>query len=243
VERAVEDQKVGKEIYQFLRAKTQEPWLALVFGGLHTLDEMSRDYQQPFYGSYENIGVSYLAPKDAWRLITNPTDDFVLNYEPYAVERIIAETGGQPYLVQQICRDALDHLNHELFDLELRREVCITLADVTAVLEEDFFRRGTVYFDGVWTQASDYHQQVLLCAIAHCDEPCTLSQLKAITGMDEQILLQQLRWAQHHDILYKTDSDRWAFHVPLMQRWIRNREMPRRTSTFPHSLGNRTSSP
>ena len=132
-------QKVGKEIYQFLRAKTQEPWLTLVFGGLHTLDEMSRDYQQPFYGSYENISVSYLAPKDAWRLITNPTDDFVLNYEPAAVERIIAETGGQPYLVQQICRDALDHLNHDLFDSELKREVCITLADVAAVLEDDLF--------------------------------------------------------------------------------------------------------
>jgi hypothetical protein len=191
VQTAVENQKVGKEIYQFLRAKTQEPWLALVFGGLHTLDEMSRDYQQPFYGSYENIAVTYLAAKDAWRLITNPTEDFVLNYEPGAVERIIAETGGQPYLVQQICRDALDHLNHELFDLELKREVSITLADVAAVLEDDFFRRGTVYFDGVWTQASDRTQQALLCAIAQCDEPCTLSQLKANTGMDEQVLVQR----------------------------------------------------
>jgi hypothetical protein len=226
VQRAVENQKVGKEIYQFLRAKTQEPWLALVFGGLHTLDEMSRDYQQPFYGSYENIGVTYLSAKDAWRLITNPTDDFVLNYEPGAVERIIAETGGQPYLVQQICRDALDHLNHELFDLELKREVCITLADVSAVLEDDFFRRGTVYFDGVWTQASETNQQVLLCAVAQSDEPCTLSALQATTEMGEQVLAQQLRWAERHDILFKTDSDRWAFHVPLMLRWIRMSGLP-----------------
>ncbi len=237
VERAVENQKVGKGIYQFLRAKTQEPWLALVFGGLHTLDEMSRDYQQPFYGSYENIAVSYLAPKDAWRLITNPADDFVLNYEPGAVERIIAETGGQPYLVQQVCRDALDHLNHELFDLQLTREVCITLADVIAVLEEDFFRRGTVYFDGVWTQASDYHQQVLLGAMAHHDEPCTLSRLEADTGMDERTLLHHLRWAERHDILYQTDSDRWAFHVPLMQRWIRTRELPRHTGPLEPGQG------
>jgi hypothetical protein len=226
VERAVENRKVGKEIYQFLRAKTQEPWLTLVFGGLHTLDEMSRDYQQPFYGSYENISVSCLAHKDAWRLITNPTDDFVLNYEPAAVECIIAETGGQPYLVQQICRDALDHLNHELFDLGLTREACITLADVVAVVGDDFFRRGTVYFDGVWTQASEPDQQELLCSLAQCDEPCTSSQLGTMAGMEEPILLQQLRWAERHDILYKTDADRWAFRVPLMQRWIRNRGLP-----------------
>ena len=226
VERTVQDHKVGKEIYQFLRAKTQEPWLTLVFGGLHTLDEMSRDYQQPFYGSYENIGVSYLAPKDAWRLITNPTEDFALNYETAAVERIVAETGGQPYLVQQICRDALDRLNHELFDLELKREVCITLGDVAAVVEQDLFRRGMVYFDGVWTQAGDDVQQALLRAVAGCDEPCTLSELHAITGMDEQALIDQLRWAEHHDILRRTDPDRWAFHVPLMQRWIRDRFQP-----------------
>jgi hypothetical protein len=224
VERAVENQKIGKEIYQFLRAKTQEPWLALVFGGLHTLDEMSRDYQQPFYGSYENICVSYLAPQDAWRLIANPTEDFVLNYEPDAIDRIIAETGGQPYLVQQICRDALDHLNHELFDQELARELRITLGDVHAVLDDDFFRRGSVYFDGVWTQTSHRDQRVLLRAVASCDEPCTLDQLGADTGLSEEILRHQLRWAERHDILHETAADRWAFHVRLMQQWLRTRE-------------------
>jgi hypothetical protein len=50
-----------------------------------------------------------------------------------------------------------------------------------------------------------------------------LSELQAVSGMDEHALLRQLGWADRHDILYKTDLDRWAFHVPLMQRWIRNR--------------------
>lgn len=224
VERAVENQKVGREIYQFLRAKTQEPWLALVFGGLHTLDEMSRDYQQPFYGSYENICVTYLAPKDAWRLIANPTEDFALNYEPAAIERIIAETGGQPYLVQQVCRDALDHLNHEMFDLGMQREVCITQADVNAVLDDEFFRRGTVYFDGVWTQALDGDQRTTLCVLAMRGEPSTLEQLVSITALDEHRLLRQLQWAERHDVLYQTELGQWAFHVPLMQRWIRSRD-------------------
>jgi hypothetical protein len=223
VQKAVENQKVGPEIYQFLRAKTQEPWMALVFGGLHRLDEMSRDYQQPFYGSYENIRVSYLPPDDAWRLIANPTDEFALNYEPEAIKRIVAETGGQPYLVQQICRDALDHLNHEFFDLAVRREVRITLADVEAVLDESFFRRGTVYFDGVWTQTGNRDQQGLLRALAQRDETCTFAELQAATGMNADDLLRQLQWAERHDILYKLDSDRWTFHVPLMQRWIRSR--------------------
>jgi hypothetical protein len=229
VERAVEQNKIGREIYQYLRAKTQEPWLALVFGGLHTLDEMSRDYQQPFYGSYENIPVSYLAHRSAWRLITNPTEDFELNYEHEAIERVIAETGGQPYLVQQICRDALDHLNHELFDLELEREVCVTATDVEAVLDDDFFRRGTVYFDGVWTQASDREQRMLLRVMAERDEPWTLNELETAAGLDAKVLHRQLRWAERHDIIHKSEPDdgmglaQWGFHVPLMRRWTRSR--------------------
>jgi AAA+ ATPase superfamily predicted ATPase len=224
VERAVEQEKIGKEIYQFLRAKTQEPWLALMFGGLHTLDEMSRDYQQPFYGSYENIRVSYLGRRDAWRLIANPGEDFALNYEPEAIERIIIETGGQPYLVQQICRDALDHLNHELFDLELEREVCITSADVDSVLDDDFFRRGTVYFDGVWIQASDGNQRMLQRVMAQRDEPWASEELEAATRLDAQMLRRQLRWAERHDVLHKPAPDWWGFCVPLMRRWIRMRQ-------------------
>jgi hypothetical protein len=223
VERAVEESKIGHEIYQFLRAKTQEPWLALVLGGLHTLDEMSRDYQQPFYGSYENIPVSYLSDASAWHLITNPTEEFQLNYEPEAVQRIIDQTGGQPYLVQQICRDALDHLNHELFDLNLARDGCITLADVDAVLGDDFFRRGTVYFDGVWTQANAPDQQALLLVMAVRDGPWMFHELQEATGSDATALQHQLRWAERHDVLHRTDSGEWRFHVPLMQRWIRTR--------------------
>jgi hypothetical protein len=223
LERAVEQSKVGKEIYQFLRSKTQEPWIALVFGGLHTLDEMSRDYQQPFYGSYENICVSYLGTKAAWRLIANPVEGFALNYEPAAIERIITDTGGQPYLVQQICRDALDHLNHELFDLEVAREVCITLADVESVLDDGFFRRGTVYFDGVWTQVPGPDQRAILKALARSKGARTASGLAAGTGLEESMVLHLLVWAERHDILFRVDAERWAFHVPLMQRWINAR--------------------
>jgi hypothetical protein len=51
IDYAVRNHKIGRDIYTFLRARKQEPWLAFVLGGLHTLDEMSRDYQEPFYGT------------------------------------------------------------------------------------------------------------------------------------------------------------------------------------------------
>ncbi|CAG0927164.1 hypothetical protein TFLX_00398 [Thermoflexales bacterium] len=223
IEEAVRDGKVGKEIYQFLRAKSQEPWITLVFGGLHTLDEMSRDYAQPFYGSYQNIVVSYLALDDARHLITNPTPDFTVNYELPAVERIIAATGGQPYLVQLVCRDALDHLNHELFDEHRKREVKITLADVEAALGDDLFRRGTGYFDGVWTQVSEPAQQDLLRCMAGRAEPWALTELEEATHHTAEVVRQHLQLAERRDILRQRDNAPngvWEFCVPLMRRWI-----------------------
>ncbi|MCP4427672.1 MAG: ATP-binding protein, partial [Chloroflexi bacterium] len=116
IEKAVVDGKISSDIFQFLRTTSQQKWLTFIFGGLHTLDEMSRDYQQPFYNSYVNILVSYLSHEAAENLITDPDPNFKLNYEPAAVAQIITVSGGQPSLLQQLCRDALNHLNHELFD-------------------------------------------------------------------------------------------------------------------------------
>lgn len=224
IEKAVEAGKIGREIFQFLRTLTQEPWLTLVFGGLHTLDEMSHDYQQPFYGSYVNLNVSYLSPRDGRWLITNPTDDFSLNYEPAAVDHILQQSGGQPYLVQQICRDSLDYLNHQLFDLGIERESRILLADVQAVLaDEGFFRRGIVYFDGVWQQASEPGQQAVLGLLAgRHPTALSLADIASQCHLSQETALAYLRWAERQDILFR-QGDQWFFYVPLMRQWIGRR--------------------
>jgi hypothetical protein len=197
---------------------------------------MSRDYQQPFFGSYENIRVSYLSHDDAWHLITNPTPDFALNYAPEAVERIIAETGGQPYLIQQICRDALDHLNHELFDEHKDRDVMITLADVEAVLGPDFFQRGTVYFDGVWTQASAPEYRKLLRTMAPRDELWTVAELETATQLPTGALRAALQWAERHDILHESGYGPavWKLRA-LMRRWV-NERAPAELLSLDHSI-------
>ncbi|MCA9963662.1 MAG: AAA family ATPase [Anaerolineales bacterium] len=222
VEAAVAAGKIGHEIYQFLRTKTQERWLTLVFGGLHTLDEMSRDYQQPFYGSYTNIHVSYLQKNDARALITNPTTEFQLNYEPAAVDKIIALSGGQPYLIQQLCRDAVNQLNHAIFDNNERRDGIITVADVEATLGDAVFQRGMVYFDGVWRQTENEEQQQILQTLAQREAAWSLADMSAATGLTEAQLAPLLRWAERQDILQKQGEaePRWSFYVPLLRQWL-----------------------
>ncbi|MDA0245761.1 MAG: ATP-binding protein [Chloroflexi bacterium] len=227
IEQAVEAGKIGPEIFQFLRTKSQERWLTLVFGGLHTLDEMSRDYQQPFFGSYTNIPVSYLGQQEAERLITNPSPTFKLNYEREAVAEIIAQTGGQPYLVQLVCRDALDHLNRQMLDEGLDRLAKINTADVAWATSDELFQRGAIYFDGVWKQTTADDQQQLLRVMAQRPEPWTVGELLPLVGLAEEPLQQALRWGERHDVLRKTgdgDGTTWGFFVPLFRRWVATRK-------------------
>ena len=81
------------------------PWLIMVFAGLHTLAEMTEDYWNPLYGSVINLRVSFLNSAATRRLITQPTPDFPLDYDPGAIAAIETLTFGQPYLVQLICHE------------------------------------------------------------------------------------------------------------------------------------------
>jgi hypothetical protein len=223
IEESVRAGRVGHEIYQYLRAKTQEPWLTVVFAGLHKLDEMSREYQEPFYGSYVNICVSYLSLEATRRLITNPTPDFPVNYESDVVKDIIEQTHGQPMLVQYICQALVNHLNHELFDLEREREICITPDDLLSVLSDDFIRSETRYFDGVWSQVRDHAEQVtILTTMARRTTAWSVQELMPSIGAGEGFIHNALEQLHRRDILAPLDDapDQWRFLVPLMQRWI-----------------------
>ncbi len=126
-----------------------------------------------------------------------------------------------------MCRDALDYHNHELFDEHREREVKITLADVDAVLGDDLFRRGTGYFDGVWTQVNESTHQNLLRCMAKRETPWTLIELEEMTHSAPEVLRQHLQLAERRDILRQRDGapdGTWEFCVPLMRRWINWKE-------------------
>ena len=90
---------------------------------------------------------------------------------------------------------------------------------IPKVLSDDFFRRGGVYFDGVWRQTHDQPEvQPLLRALAQREAPWAEVDLQAANLYD----LEALTWAERHDVLRRVDG-RWAFCVPLMQRFVRER--------------------
>lgn len=210
------------------------PWFLMAFAGLHTLQEMTRDYWHPLFGSVTSISVSFLGHEAARRLIVNPAPEFALDYDPEAVERVITLTHGQPYLIQLIGHALVTRFNRQTFEEGLHRERRLTLADVNAVINApEFYRDGDAYFSGVWAQAEGVEpagQTALLHVLAQSNDGLSLAQVEELVDLPAEQVQQALSALARHDIVQQGDG-RWHFTVELMCRWVRHkiaqgREMP-----------------
>jgi hypothetical protein len=221
VDVAVREGKIGREIYDYLRTLSQEPCIVLVFAGLHTLDEMSRDYQEAFFDSYVNLPVSYLPPEAAERLIARPTSDFALSYHPDVIAQVIKQTHGQPLLVQRICQELVNHINHELFDLDLEREARVLPEDLAAVMDADFVRSETRYFEGIWNDQIAGQPAVAAVLEALTEGPASVDALTQATRFTKGDISEALEYLETRDLVARDEDGQWNLLVPLMRRWLR----------------------
>jgi hypothetical protein len=216
------------------------PWYIMAFAGLHTLQEMTQDYWNPLFGSVKAIPVSFLNHEAAWRLITQPTPDFTLDYDPEAVERIISLTNGQPYLIQLIGHGLVTRFNRQTFEEGVERPWRFTVADVETIINSpELYRDGDAYFSGVWRLAEQGApgQQAILTRLTL--DPATTAELAHLTGMSLEQTEAALRTLKRHDVLHRIDElyisysdhpddiltgDMWDFTVELMRRWVARRD-------------------
>ncbi|MEB3340230.1 hypothetical protein [Okeania sp.] len=152
------------------------PKIAFAFAGLHTLEEMTEDYFQPFFASVIPIRVGFLNRATTRQLLANPKPEFLLIYEAEAMDRIYDLTFGQPYLVQLLGFLLVGRYNEETFEEGKPREPVFKVADVDAIIaQNELFQNGSYYFTGVWQQAGQdaSGQQDILKVLAKYSEGCS----------------------------------------------------------------------
>lgn len=73
------------------------------------------------------------------------------------------------------------HYNDYVFEQGRQRDNLITVDDVNAIINEQFFQRGRYYFDGVWRQASEGApgQQQVMQRLAFAPNGLTTDELAA----------------------------------------------------------------
>ncbi|MGK7954142.1 MAG: ATP-binding protein [Crocosphaera sp.] len=198
------------------------PKIAFAFAGLHTLEEMTEDYFQPFFASVIPIRVGFLNRATTRQLLANPNPDFLLTYEAEAMDRIYDLTFGQPYLLQLLGFLLVRRYNEQTFEEGKPRESIFTVADVDAIIEKnELFQNGRYYFTGVWQQAGQDvpGQQDILKALANCSGSCSRAMLQELTGLDETTINNALETLDRHDVIVETDGN-LKFAVELFRRWV-----------------------
>ncbi len=224
LEEAIDEGRLEAHVLDFWRGLIQTyPWFVMVFAGLHTLQEMTKDYWNPLFGSVTTIPVSFLTEGAARQLIIQPNPDFPLDYDADAIEEIICLTNGQPYLIQLICRDLVTRFNRQTFEEGIEREKRFTIRDVDAIINApDFFRHGNAYFTGVWAQAKSStiaEQTTILRTIAPSEVGLSVEMIEKNTNLTVQVIEEALEKLKQHDMVGE-EAGKWKFTVELMRRWV-----------------------
>lgn len=217
---------IPKNFMKRLRAMVQmNPKLAFALAGLHTLDEMTQDYFHPFFASIIPIRVGFLTQGATRQILANPGDeDFLLDYQPEALDRIYELTHGQPSLVQRVGFLLVRRYNELTFETGRPQKNIFTIEDVKAVIDNpDFYSHGRYYFTGVWDQAArgaKGQQQILTALAPHKQEGLTLPALSDATGIDTPEMQTALETLERHDVVKRDGDNRWQIAVELLRRWL-----------------------
>jgi hypothetical protein len=215
LEQRVKAGKIEKEIFAYLRGVTQTGrGFTLLFAGLHTLEQMTREYWNPFFQSVQTVRIGYLSELDARQLIIDPIDQFPLSYDEEAIARIVAMTNSHPYLIQNVCHNMVNRLNDPF-----RRSNRAKVEDVEAVLEKTLETSGYYFDDYVWNWSSP-DERVALSLLAEAGEWAGFAMVEKHLG--REAALDATRSLVARSILKeRTDQNElvFRFQIPLSRMW------------------------
>ncbi|MGE5341059.1 MAG: hypothetical protein ACM3SY_06200 [Candidatus Omnitrophota bacterium] len=218
------EEKLNKEIFpkdlmfQFRNIMQHHPRFAMVMAGSHRLDEMRRDYWNPLMQIARVIKIGYLSRSAATQLITNPWDDFPIEYQPEAVEKIIQDTGGQPLLIQTICSRILERVNERLGREGIEISPVVTVTDAQTEIEKTV--ENSEYFPAVFN-ALPSNAQLLLKSLAKIqtepDQYISADDVGRDLSIDEKSTA--LETLKLRDMVDEKDGQ-IRFTVEMVRQWL-----------------------
>ena len=192
------------------------PRIALLFSGIHSFGEMGMETGLNWSGYFVNVQtlrVSFLHKEESHRLITRPVDGFPSEdiYGDSVVERIIAETGCHPFLVQAVCSSLIDNLNAE-------KKGCAELKDVTRAIDRTFMNWWDTYFRDLWI-CTDENQRACLIALKALGV-ADRDHIKQRGGLDDIVVRRTLQALLKRDLVRQNEDDTYSISTPIFSQWV-----------------------
>jgi hypothetical protein len=206
------------DLFQSIQKKDIPFMLALT--GLPTLFPKLVEARTFAERMFRVVTLDKLNAEDSEQAILKPIEDAncPVSFHPESVETISSESGGYPYFIQFICREAYD-----VFLQQLRSGIVpsVPVNEITRKLDSDFF-------SGRWARATDRQRQ-LLWVVAMLGKPDAEFTVQEVAAKSRELLPkpfgpshinQMFAVLCEAGLLYKNRWGRYSFAVPLFDRFI-----------------------
>jgi len=205
----------------FQSVQRQDMPFLLVLAGLPTLFPklvMARTYTERMF---RVLFLKQLSEPETREAIYKPIDDSrcPVEFNKPAVAMIFKYSGGYPYFIQFICREAYDaYLQQQAHS----KPTSIPITSIIRKLDTDFFA-------GRWARVTD-RQQHLLHVIASLDNADTEFTVQDILAKSEEMLAKPFGRSHINQMLtsligaglvYRDRHGKYLFAVPLMGEFIK----------------------
>ena len=226
LQRRVEDGRLQPEIFQFLHNLMHEGRIDLVLAGARKLEALGAEYWSVLSNAAIYHPITFLAAEELRRLIVDPVTAFNVDYDPLAIERIIAVTAGHPYFAQLLLHEMMVYQN------EMEASY-LTTVDVDQVIER-IVQRGGGHFRFIWAESTEEEKLVLqaVAALSSGGEAMAVKEIRQF--LSERGHAAQDRWQKALDSL--TDRDillgqngkkpQYRFRIDLLRLWVDQTQPP-----------------
>lgn len=167
------------------------------------------------------VFLKQLSEKWSKEAITKPISDAAcpVRFNESAIRLIVKYSGGYPYFIQFMCREAYDSWIQKIAD---GHAPSVPVTEITRKLDNDFFA-------GRWARVTDRQQQ-LLYVIAHLETASEEFTIQDIMEKAHETLKNPFGRSQINQMLvtlitagliYKDRHGKYLFAVPLMAGFIK----------------------
>lgn len=159
-----------------------------------------------------------LNAEDSRDAITRPISvaDCPVKFTDDSVDLIVHESGGYPYFIQFMCREAYD-----VFVRHPDETASVPMEDIVRKLDTDFFA-------GRWSHASDRQRDLMMAiaALPNCGEEFTIQEVSRSShkildkGFSPSHISQMFVALQDAGLIYKNRHGKYSFAVPMMGAFV-----------------------
>jgi hypothetical protein len=163
-----------------------------------------------------------LSPEESRKAILVPIqkENSPVRFDDSSINLIIKESGGYPYFIQFICREAYDSFLNQMG----RRtgSPSVPISEIIAKLDVSFFA-------GRWNTITDRQRDLLgvVANLENCENEFTLQEVseksKDILGaqIGNSQINQMFTKLMRTGLIHKTRWGKYSFGIPLLGRYIK----------------------